>query len=56
MDEKLTVTIDSNFAPTHDLTPLAPRAAPLDMPRQVLEHAARPSPFEMVSRLFLRNV
>ncbi|MCB5200708.1 hypothetical protein LGQ03_15835 [Loktanella sp. TSTF-M6] len=48
--------MDSTMAPTHDLTPLAPRPAPLDMPRQVLEHAARPSTFEMFSRLFLRNV
>tara|TARA_R110000787_G_scaffold2857_5_gene11088 strand:+ start:173 stop:331 length:159 start_codon:yes stop_codon:yes gene_type:complete len=38
-----------------DMKALEPRPAPLDMPRQVLEHAERPSIMYMVSRLFLRN-
>ncbi|ULO19555.1 MULTISPECIES: hypothetical protein [Sulfitobacter] len=38
-----------------DFDRYAPRPAPLDMPRQVLEHDARPSLFEVVSRIFMRN-
>ncbi|WP_394154864.1 hypothetical protein [Loktanella salsilacus] len=38
-----------------DLKDLEPPFAPLDMPRQVLEHAERPSIMNLVSRLFLRN-
>ena len=38
-----------------ELTPLAPRPAPLDMPRQVLERPARPSLLDVFARMFLRN-
>jgi hypothetical protein len=41
--------------PMTDFDRYAPRAAPLDMPRQVLEHDARPSLFEVLSRIFMRN-
>ncbi len=38
-----------------DFTTLAPRYAPLDMPRQVLEREQRPSFAAVLARLFLRN-
>ncbi|MGR3606225.1 hypothetical protein [Sulfitobacter sp.] len=38
-----------------DFASLAPRYAPLDMPRQVLEREQRPSVTSVLARLFLRN-
>jgi hypothetical protein len=49
------VTSTANTEQMNDLDRYAPRPAPLDMPRQVLEHDARPSLFEMVNRIFMRN-
>jgi hypothetical protein len=51
------MTYDSSDAVAFpfDMKSLEPPFAPLDMPRQVLEHAERPSIMNFVSRLFLRN-
>ena len=50
-----TSVTSTSSEPMTDFDRYAPRAAPLDMPRQVLEHDARPSLFEVVSRIFMRN-
>jgi len=58
MNTSVTSTATTEQMTTEQMTDLdryAPRPAPLDMPRQVLEHDARPSLFEVVSRIFMRN-
>jgi hypothetical protein len=56
MAERMNTSVTSTSSePMTDFDRYAPRAAPLDMPRQVLEHDARPSLFEVLSRIFMRN-
>ena len=55
MDEKLTDFPVGLNAFAQDARPQAPRPAPLDVPRQVLERPARPSVFDALARMLMRN-
>ena len=55
MAERLNETASDMIVLRQDLSAFAPRPAPLNMPRQVLERPQAPSLLDRVSRLFMRN-
>ena len=55
MAERLNETASDMIVLRQDLSAFAPRPAPLNMPRQVLERPQAPSLLDRVSRMFMRN-